>query len=97
MLALIFSYVPVEGVVTRFADVRSLLLLAALLATFPGLGVREGLLIVLLAPFGIGSSSAMTLALLLLSLSIAIGLLGGALEAVVMSVGTPNCSDKPAA
>jgi len=33
LLAFIFSYVPVEGVVTRFAHVRPLPLLAALLAT----------------------------------------------------------------
>src|SRR5665213_860524 len=33
LLAFIFSYVPVAGVVTRFAGVRPLPLLAALLAT----------------------------------------------------------------
>jgi glycosyltransferase 2 family protein len=79
--------------------IRIFVYLATLVpVSFSGLGVREGLLIVLLAPFGIGSSSAMALALMLLSLSIGIGLLGGVLEAVVMTVGTPaNRSEKPAA
>jgi uncharacterized protein (TIRG00374 family) len=62
-----------------------------------GLGVREGLLIMLLAPLGISSGSALALALSLLGLSIAIGLLGGIVEAFVltfgMAVGRPR---KPA-
>jgi hypothetical protein len=65
--------------------------------SFCGPGVREGLLIALLAPFGIASSRAMALGLLLLCLSIAIGLQGGVRAAIVMSVGAPaNRSDKPA-
>ncbi len=71
--------------------IRIFVYLATLIpVSFSGLGVREGLMIVLLAPFGISNSSAMALALMLLSLSIAIGLLGGVLEAVVMAVGTPQ-------
>jgi hypothetical protein len=65
--------------------------------SFSGLGVREGLLIVLLAAYGISSSSALALGLLLFGLSVAIGLLGGIVEALALSFGTAaGRSDKPA-
>jgi uncharacterized protein (TIRG00374 family) len=78
--------------------IRIFIYLAMLIpVSISGLGVREGLLIILLAPLGIASSSAVALALLLLFLSIAIGLLGGVLEAIVIALGTPaeRCN-KPA-
>jgi hypothetical protein len=68
--------------------IRIVIYLAMLIPiTFSGLGVREGLLILLLAPLGIDAGSAVAFALLLLCLSIAIGVLGGAVEGIALTFG----------
>lgn len=45
--------------------------------TFSGLGVREGLLVVLLAPYGVGAETAVALGLLRFSNSLLLGAFGG--------------------
>jgi glycosyltransferase 2 family protein len=59
------------------------LLLAILPISVAGLGVREGVMVVLLAPYGITAADALTYALLAFATTIlAVGLLGGLLEAL---------------
>jgi hypothetical protein len=68
--------------------IRIVIYLAMLIPiTFSGLGVREGLLVVLLAPLGIDAGSAVAFALLLLCLSIAVGVLGGVVEGTALMFG----------
>jgi uncharacterized protein (TIRG00374 family) len=58
-------------------------LIAILPISVAGLGVREGAMVVLLAPYGIAAADALTYALLAFATTIlAVGLLGGLLEAV---------------
>ena len=54
--------------------------------SFSGAGVREGILIVLLAPLGVPSSAALALGLLQLGLSLAMGVLGGIVEFVALAL-----------
>lgn len=69
--------------------IRILVYLALLVpVTFSGIGVRDGLLIVLLAPLGIGADSAVALSMLLLSLSLVVGAFGGIVEAIAWAFGT---------
>ena len=69
--------------VATIAWTRSVAMLVAILPiSIAGLGVREGAMVVLLAPYGITAADALTYALLAFATTIlAVGLLGGLLEA----------------
>ena len=65
------------------AWVRSALLLAGFLPiSLLGLGVREGILMILLGPYGIPGTAAVAAGLLLLTRPLVLGITGGLLEAV---------------
>ena len=59
------------------------MLVAILPISVAGLGVREGAMVILLAPCGVAAADALTYALLAFATTIlAVGLLGGLLEAI---------------
>jgi hypothetical protein len=65
------------------AWVRSVVMLLAMLpVTISGLGVREGALVALLAPYGVLGPDALALALLVFGVTVAaVGVVGGVVEA----------------
>ena len=75
------------GLDLAFATVAWTRSAAVLIAILPvsvaGLGLREGALVILLAPYGVSAADALTYALLAFATTIlAVGLLGGLLEAI---------------
>ena len=82
--ALVASALDLDLSLATIAWTRSAAVLIAILPiSVAGLGVREGVMVVLLAPYGIAAADALTYALLAFATTIlAVGLVGGLLEAV---------------
>ena len=80
---LVASALDLDLALATIAWTRSAAVLIAILPiSVAGLGVREGAMVVLLAPYGITAADALTYALLAFATTIlAVGLLGGLLEA----------------
>ena len=82
--ALVASALDLDLALATVAWTRSAAVLIAIVPiSVAGLGVREGVLVVLLAPYGIAAADALTYSLLAFGTTIlAVGLLGGVLEAL---------------
>jgi glycosyltransferase 2 family protein len=80
---LVASALSLDLSLATIAWTRSAAVLVAILPiSIAGLGVREGAMVVLLAPFGIAAADALTYSLLAFATTVlAVGLLGGLLEA----------------
>ena len=81
---LVASALELDLSLATIAWTRSAAVLIAILPiSVAGLGVREGAMVVLLAPYGIAAADALTYALLVFATTIlAVGLVGGLIEAV---------------
>jgi len=81
---LVASALDLDLSYATIAWTRSAAVLVAILPiSIAGLGVREGAMVVLLAPYGIAAADALTYALLAFATTIlAVGLVGGLIEAV---------------
>lgn len=90
--AVLAGALGLELSLATIAWVRAAAVLIAILpVSVSGLGVREGAIVVLLAPYGVGTAEALAFSLLAFAATIlALGLIGGLLEAVrVLAPGLP--------
>jgi uncharacterized membrane protein YbhN (UPF0104 family) len=83
------SGLDLDLALTTVAWTRSAAVLVAILPiSVAGLGVREGAMVILLAPYGVAAADALAYALLAFATTIvAVGILGGLLEAVRLLQG----------
>jgi uncharacterized membrane protein YbhN (UPF0104 family) len=90
--ALVGNALDLDLSLATIAWTRSAAVLIAILPiSVAGLGVREGTLVVLLAPYGIAAADALTYGLLVFATTIlAVGLLGGLIEACRLGAPGPR-------
>jgi glycosyltransferase 2 family protein len=82
--SLVASALSLDLSLATIAWTRSAAVLVAILPiSVAGLGVREGAMVILLAPYGIGAADALTYSLLAFATTVlSVGLLGGLIEAI---------------